>query len=88
MDSANATKEGQHLDPTDWVSFSEEMHKNLDRCLERMQNAKSLPWKQPPAPAEMLASVSLLPMLEEDSEGLGTDAGAVFEHIATGEWVG
>ncbi|MBT5295862.1 MAG: amino acid decarboxylase, partial [Octadecabacter sp.] len=43
------TKEGHHLDPTDWDDFGRDMHDLLDTCLTRMQGARDLPWQQKPA---------------------------------------
>jgi len=42
------TKEGKHLDPSDWDSFGQDMHDLLDTCLTRLQNARDLPWQPKP----------------------------------------
>ena len=42
------TKEGHHLDPTDWDAFGRDMHDLLDSCLDRLQSARDLPWREKP----------------------------------------
>jgi len=42
------TKEGHHLDPTDWDAFGRDMHDLLDTCLGRMRGARELPWQPKP----------------------------------------
>jgi len=43
------TKEGHRLDPADWDAFGQDMHALLDTCLDRMQMARELPWREKPA---------------------------------------
>lgn len=79
-----ASKEGYRLDPVNWEGFGEQMHAALDVCLNRLKNARSLPWI--PKPDTMRASVSLLNVSgpaeghEGDDDG-PLDAGSVFKLI-------
>ncbi|MGH1578717.1 hypothetical protein [Planktotalea sp.] len=49
--------EGTHLDPENWDDFGRDMHALLDHCLERMKNARDLPWR--PKPEDMGSRMSL-----------------------------
>jgi len=40
---------GHHLDPTDWDEYRSQMHSLLDKCCDRMENYRKLPWKVPPS---------------------------------------
>jgi len=42
------TKEGHHLDPQDWDAFRTDFHRLLDKCVDRMQGARDLPWQPVP----------------------------------------
>ena len=41
-------QEGQRLDPADWAGFREETARLLSDCLDRLENARDLPWRAPP----------------------------------------
>lgn len=49
--------EGHRLDPQDWEKFAQDFHDLLDSCLERMKNARDLPWQ--PKPENMASKVAL-----------------------------
>jgi len=49
--------EGARLDPTDWNSFRQDMHKLLDRCLDRLEGARDHPWQ--PVPETLRQSLAL-----------------------------
>lgn len=51
------TSEGAHLDPENWDDFSRDMHKLMDQCLDRMKQARDLPWQ--PKPDDLGARLSL-----------------------------
>lgn len=50
----DTTTEGYRLDPTDWDEFGRQMHELMDGCLLRMQQARHLPWRTPPAAMQIL----------------------------------
>ncbi|AKS46033.1 Glutamate or tyrosine decarboxylase [Octadecabacter temperatus] len=51
------THEGAHLDPENWDEFSRDMHKLMDQCLDRMKQARDLPWQ--PKPNDLSERLSL-----------------------------
>ena len=67
----SAGEEGHRLDPQDWDGFARAFHDLADRCLERMRNARDLPWR--PRPADFAERVALA-----DVEA-PTDVSALFD---------
>lgn len=65
--------EGHHLDPEDWQQYRVEMHAILDRCIERMESARDLPWI--PKPEDLFDRMRL------DSSEQGAGIGATFGHL-------
>lgn len=63
--------EGARLDPTDWKAFSEQMHKLLDGCLNRLEAARDLPWQ--PVPETLPTTIEI----ESSEQPLGE--AAIFE---------
>ncbi len=55
----NADSSQSDLDPKDWDNFSQQAHRLLDAAIERMKNAKKLPWK----PVDQAAREKLMPPL-------------------------
>ena len=49
--------EGSRIDPADWDQFSADLHVATDICLDRMKDAKNLPWVK--KPEDMRSRVSL-----------------------------
>ncbi|MGV6812182.1 MAG: pyridoxal phosphate-dependent decarboxylase family protein [Brevirhabdus sp.] len=62
------TQKEHGLDPEDWHATRQQMHRVLDACLDRMQDARALPW-QPVGEAERAAFQGLAP-----STGVGLNA--------------
>ena len=60
--------EGARLDPKNWQLFSEQMHKLLDGCLNRLATARQHPWQA--APKSLRATLKL----ESAQEPLGEAA--------------
>lgn len=48
MDNAN-DREGRRLDPADWDGFRAETTLLLHDCIDRLESARDLPWRMPPA---------------------------------------
>jgi aromatic-L-amino-acid decarboxylase len=71
------TSEGKHLDPENWDSFSRDMHELMDQCLDRMKQARDLPWQ--PKPDDLAQRLSLKPDATGDATGVGPTQS--FEHL-------
>ena len=67
------TSEGSHLDPEDWDDFSRDMHALMDQCLDRMKQARDLPWQ--PKPKDLADRLAL------GGAQVGTGASQSFEQL-------
>lgn len=66
--------EGHHLDPQNWDAFDRDMHGLMDACLNRMKNARDLPWV--PMPRDVSRRMTL------GTEQAGVGIQRTFEHLS------
>ena len=68
------TSESNHLDPENWDDFSRDMHALMDQCLDRMKQARDLPWQ--PKPDDLADRLAL------GNANTGAGAAQSFEQLA------
>lgn len=64
---------GSRIDPEDWAAFRRAFHEVADACLDRMEQARDLPWI--PKPDDMARRVTL------STEETGAQEGTVFAEM-------
>jgi len=72
MNSAEPTESDNNpnnsLDPADWSAYRDTAHRLLDACIDRLESARDLPWREPESPA--LQSEQPLPVSGTDLASL------------------
>lgn len=71
-DADRADPDLADLDPTDWDAFRRSAHDLLDACIDRLQEARDLPWR--PVPEAQKAAYAL--------DGAGSDEAATARRLA------